>query len=488
MLIVPVGLQESEVRRQPWVSIAIMALMVAGFAFLGPPSQGEGWGDRVEGKIRLLENFLLEHPYLNASPEVAPLLSAGARAEVRRRQTEDPSRSASLPAYVLEGQEQELRTLESGLRDTLREAPSWRFGFIPSRPRLVDAVTSMFLHAGWLHLIGNLLFFFATGPFLGDVYGRVLFSGLYLSSGVVAAYVQASQTPDSFVPLIGASGAIAGIMGAFLVRLGTTRIRFVFLPIVFLPFIRLSFGMRAAFVLPLWFAGQAALAAEAPAGANVAFWAHIGGFVFGMASALLVKVTRREERWVNPGIQSEISWTQHPALVRAGDARRAGDFQAATREIARVVREQPGSLDALRLAFDIALDAGRADEAVGVADRLLALYVRQGEIQLARGLVFDAMNRARDAFTPRFGLAASRFLEREGETHEALEIAEDVASRFPADASALQALVRIAAIERRIGNGEGVDRAFDRARRHPLCSPEWEEALVAAGRRPESRR
>jgi membrane associated rhomboid family serine protease len=488
MLIVPVGLQDSEVRRQPWVSIAIMALMVAGFAILGPPSRGEGWGDRVEGGIRLLENFLLEHPYLNASPDVEPLLSTGARAEVRRRREENQAHAATLPPFVLEGQEQELKTLESQLRETLGEAPAWRYGFVPAKPRLVDAVTSMFLHGGWLHLVGNLLFFFATGPFLEDVYGRVLFTGLYFSSGVVAAFVQASQTPESCVPLIGASGAIAGVMGAFLVRLGTSRIRFVFLPIVFLPFIRVSFRMRAAFVLPLWFAGQAALAAEAPATSNVAFWAHIGGFVFGMASAILIKVTRLEERWVDPGIQKEISWTQHPALVRAGDARRFGDFATAAREIAMVLREQPGNLDALRLAFDVALDAGRADEAIGVADRLLALYVRQGEAQLARALVFDAMNRARDAFTPRFGLAAARFLEKEGETRDALSLDEEVASRFPVDASALQALVRIAAIERRDGNDEGVERAFDRARRHPLYSSEWEQALMAARRRPESGR
>jgi len=487
MLIVPVGLKDSEVRRRPWVSIVVMGLMGAAFALFGPPHRGEGWGDRVEGRIRLLESFLLEHAHLRPSPDVAALLSDGTREEVRRRREEGAGGAASALPFLRESQELELRTLENGVREALREAPSWRYGFIPARPRLVDALTSMFLHGGWLHLIGNLLFFFATGPFLEDVYGRVAFSGLFLSSGVMAAYVQASQTPDSWIPCIGASGAIAGVMGAFLVRLGTSRIRFLFLPILVLPFIRVPFTMRAAIVLPLWFTEQAVLASEAPEDSEVAFWAHIGGFVFGMAFAGLVRAVRLEERWVEPGIQKEISWSQDPAVLRASEARHSGKLEQASREIASVVRAHPDDIDALRLAFDVALDAGRAEEAIRTADRLLPLYVRKGEAQLARALVFDAMNRARGAFTARFGLAAGRFLEKDGETEIALELEEEVASRFPADPSALPALVRIAAIRSRAGDGDAVRRTLERARQHPHFSREWEEAIRSAGGPPGAR-
>lgn len=482
MLIVPVGLQNSEVRRRPWVSIVVMGLMAAAFALFGPPSRGEGWGDRVEARIRLLESFLLEHAHLRPSPDIQSLLSDGVREEVRRRREQEPGGAAPALPFLLEGQELELRILENGVRAALREAPSWRYGFLPARPHLLDALTSMFLHGGWLHLIGNLLFFFATGPFLEDVYGRTAFSGLFLSSGVVAAYVQAVQTPDSWVPCIGASGAIAGVMGAFLVRLGTSRIRFLFLPILVLPFLRVPFTMRAAIVLPLWFTEQAVLASEAPAESGVAVWAHIGGFVFGMAFAGLVKAIRLEERWVDPGIQKEISWSQDPAVLRASEARHSGDLERAAREIAAAVREHPEDIDALRLAFDIALDAGRAEEAIRTADRLLSLYVRNGEAQLARALVFDAIARARGAFTARFGLAAGRFLEKDGETELALELEEEVASRFPADPSALPALVRIAAIRSRTGDADAVRRTLERAQQHPLFSRDWEEAILSAKR------
>ncbi|MCM3876772.1 MAG: rhomboid family intramembrane serine protease [Thermoanaerobaculia bacterium] len=482
MLILPVGLENSEVRRQPWVSIAIIGLMIAGFLVLGPPSWGSEWGLRVESQVRAIEDFLLQHPHLAASPDIEPLLSDGVRVELERLRISGTGVETGFLSFVLEGKKHELKILEGELRSGLKEAPAWRFGFVPARPNVADAITSMFLHGGWLHLVGNLLFFFAMGPFLEDVYGRVLFTLLYFSAGIAAALVHGAQSSGSQVPLIGASGAIAGVMGAFLVRLGTSRIRFLFLPIVFLPFIRVRFAMRAAVVLPFWFAEQALLAAKVPEGpGGVAFWAHIGGFVFGIAAAVLIRAARLEERWVDPAIQKEISWSQHPALVRAGEARFGRNFETAQRELATVLREQPDNVDALRLAFDLALDEHRGPDAVRAADRLLPVYLRMGEAQLARALVFDVMGAARESLTPRFGVAAARFLEKEGETAEALDLDETVASRFPTDPAALQALVRIVAMRRERGDEAGLARALETARRHPNFSPEWEVAFHAGG-------
>ncbi len=482
MLILPIGLENTEIRRQPWVSIAIMLLMMAGFLVLGPPSWGSDWSDRVEARVRAIEDFLLEHPHLAASPDIESLLSDGARVELERRRASGTTAGTGLSTFVLDGKKPELSMLEEQLRSDLREAPAWRLGFVPARPNVVDALTSLFLHGGWLHLIGNLVFFFAMGPFLEDVYGRIFFTLLYLSSGVVAAYVHAANSFGSQVPLIGASGAIAGIMGAFLVRLGTSRIRFLFLPILFLPFIRVRFAMRAAVVLPFWFAEQALLAAEVREGTGgVAFWAHIGGFAFGIAAALLIRGARLEERWVDPVIQNQISWSQHPALVRAAEARFAGSYETARRELAPVLREQPDNVDALRLAFDLALDERRGPEAIRAADRLLPVYVRMEESQLARALVFDALGGARESLTPRFGVAAARFLEKMGETAEALDLDEEVASRFPSDPAALQALFRIVAMRRERGDDVGLARSLERARRHPQFSPEWELVFQACG-------
>lgn len=486
MLVIPVGLENSEVRRRPWVSLAITGLVVAAFLLLGPPEWGGDWSDRVEARARAVEDYLLEHPYLAVAPDIEPLLSDGVRAELSRRRAYGSGSGTGLLSFVVDGQGHELKTLENGVRAGLEEAPAWRYGFVPARSNVFDAITSMFLHGGWLHVIGNLLFFFAMGPFLEDVYGRVLFTLLYFSAGVAAAYVHAANFPASHAPLIGASGAIAGVMGAFLIRLGTSRIRFLFLPIVLLPFIRVPFRVRAAIVLPLWFAEQALLATEAPdTQGGVAVWAHIGGFAFGAAAAALIRLARIEERWVDPKINQQISWQQHPALTRASQVRfeNAG---AAEKELSAVLRDQPDDLDALRMAYDVAMESGDRTEAIRRADRLFSVYVRRGESQLARELVFDAMRKARESFPARFALAAARFLEREGETNDALALDEDVASRFPDDPAALLALVRIAAIKRGFGDEAAVARTLERARRHLRFSPEWEAALLV-GDQPRGR-
>src|SRR5207253_315943 len=95
----------------------------------------------------------------------------------------------------------------------------------------IRAVTSMFVHSGWLHLIGNMLFFFAAGPFLEDVYGRVLFTLLYFLSGFAAIGAHVWQNPGSLAPVVGASGAVAGVLGAFLIRFARSKIQFLWLPI-----------------------------------------------------------------------------------------------------------------------------------------------------------------------------------------------------------------------------------------------------------------
>ena len=91
------------------------------------------------------------------------------------------------------------------------------------------------MHAGWLHLIGNMLFLFLSGPFVEDLYGRPLFAALYLAPAVAGAGAFAAGASHSATTLVGASGAIAGVMAAFLVRLGGRRIEFLVVPIPIVP-------------------------------------------------------------------------------------------------------------------------------------------------------------------------------------------------------------------------------------------------------------
>jgi len=155
---------------------------------------------------------------------------------------------------------------------------------------IVGIVTSMFLHAGWLHLLGNMLFLWIFGNNVEDRLGSILFAAFYLAGGIAAALTQVAIDPQSSVPLVGASGAIAAALGAYIVLFPGARI----LSLVFLGFFYQLLEVPAIIVLGFWFglqllSGFAAFDAETAQG-GVAFFAHIGGFVFGLVIGLLLRI------------------------------------------------------------------------------------------------------------------------------------------------------------------------------------------------------
>jgi membrane associated rhomboid family serine protease len=142
-------------------------------------------------------------------------------------------------------------------------------------------VTHMFLHGGWFHLIGNMWFLWIFGNNVEDSMGHVRFAVFYLISGLVAAGLQAAFNPASPIPMVGASGAIGGVMGAYVVLYPRVRVHL----LLWLGFYVTTVAVPAAFMLLYWLAiqligGATSLGAE---GGGVAFWAHVGGFVAGAA-------------------------------------------------------------------------------------------------------------------------------------------------------------------------------------------------------------
>ena len=148
----------------------------------------------------------------------------------------------------------------------------------------VTILTAMFMHAGWMHIIGNMVFLWAFGPEIEDAMGRPRYLAFYLLCGVVASVAQIAAMRDSTVPNLGASGAIAGVMGAFLITYPRDRIR----TVLFFGFFFRVTVIPAALLIGLWFVTQ--LFSQLGAGVHtqsggVAYLAHVGGFVFGAGTA-----------------------------------------------------------------------------------------------------------------------------------------------------------------------------------------------------------
>ena len=144
-------------------------------------------------------------------------------------------------------------------------------------------LTAMFMHGSWSHIVGNMVFLWAFGPQIEDAMHPLRYSGFYLVGGLVAMLAQVVASPDSAVPCLGASGAIAAVMGAFLVIYPRDEIRSLWF---FLFFVRVTF-IPAAVLIGVWFLIQlfsVGSVATVQTG-GVAYLAHIGGFVFGVAAA-----------------------------------------------------------------------------------------------------------------------------------------------------------------------------------------------------------
>ncbi len=156
---------------------------------------------------------------------------------------------------------------------------------ISSGHGLITIITAMFMHAGWLHIIGNMVFLWAFGPEIEDAMGRMRYLAFYLLGGVVAMVAQVAGSPSSTVPCLGASGAIAAVMGAFIVLYPRDRIRTL---VWFLIFIRISY-IPAVLLIGVWFVIQlldVGSVANVQTG-GVAYLAHVGGFLFGVLTARL---------------------------------------------------------------------------------------------------------------------------------------------------------------------------------------------------------
>jgi membrane associated rhomboid family serine protease len=156
---------------------------------------------------------------------------------------------------------------------------------ITSGHHLITILTAMFMHGSWSHIIGNMVFLWAFGPEIEDAMGRGRYLAFYLLGGVIAMLAQVVADPHSTVPNLGASGAIAAVMGAFIVTYPRDRIKslliiFIFVKVTFIP---------AALLIGFWFLTQlvhaGAVARVNVQTGGVAYLAHVGGFIFGAVTA-----------------------------------------------------------------------------------------------------------------------------------------------------------------------------------------------------------
>ena len=444
MLLIPIGRDDEEIRRHAWISYAIIALNLVAFILVGMATR-RSVVDGLEQKWKTAIEFYVTHPYLEPPPKLVQALPDGAIALIRARMAGRP-----LPPPETVSQDQaKLDRFVSEADSAIAELPYQRFGYVPAEGKTHTLLTSMFVHAGFLHLLGNMLFFFLSGPFIEDVFGRPVFAGLYFGGGIIAALMFAARTTESTIPLVGASGAIAAVMGAYLVRFFRSKVELLFVPFLWRPMLHFRFFLPAFVVLPLWF-GQQLWEMQSESGSGVAFSAHVGGFVFGVMFAGALGAMRFEQKFVDPMVTKQTTWKMDDRLARAIAAHQVGNDDEAKKELAAVLRDEPRNVDALRTALDIATAEGDWSNGDSIAARMLSVYIEEKHIDAARELIAD-FTAERGTRIPKFLSRAAGFVERLGERDWALMLYERLYDADPVGPSAVGTLVKTSALLRATG-------------------------------------
>jgi membrane associated rhomboid family serine protease len=173
-----------------------------------------------------------------------------------------------------------------------------RYGIVPDHLALSSVVTSMFIHGGFLHILGNMWFLWIFGRGVEDILGHGKFLFLYFACGIAAAFAHVLLNSNSTVPTVGASGAIAGVMGAYLIKFPRAHIVTLVFIIIFLT----TVDLPAAFLLLYWFAiqffnGVGSVGYSQASSGDVAWFAHVGGFLTGMGLILILPTKQRARPW-----------------------------------------------------------------------------------------------------------------------------------------------------------------------------------------------
>lgn len=269
-LVLPIG-HDQPVYDRPWLTIALIAACTVIFA--GTSLYALGVEEEMDQAAGEIDDVLTAHPYAHLSFTVDGLPEGIAGVIIPLIDTR--------PDRVQAEGDAELEAAMVRFVDAMNHHPVLRFGYRPGAPRVSAAVAHIFMHGGIFHLLGNMLFLWVAGGLLECFWRRWAFVVLYLGAAAAGLLAHHISDPTSLAPVVGASGAIAGLIGAFVVCYPRSRIKLAYVGlIVFKPIYGVK-DIPAWLVIPIW-AGTELLYAVLDFQDGTAYWAHVGGFACGL--------------------------------------------------------------------------------------------------------------------------------------------------------------------------------------------------------------
>jgi tetratricopeptide (TPR) repeat protein len=325
-------------------------------------------------------------------------------------------------------------------------------------------------------------FLWLAGAILEDTWGRLIYPIFYLVAGVAALQIHAWFNPGSMVPTLGASGAVAAAMGAFLVRFPKTKIEVaVILGVRSLINLLMGQGIRinaaAYWLLPAWLLTEVFSGYLVGKSSGVAHWAHVGGFAFGAVAALALRHSGLEHR-ANMVIEAKVSWTADPAIVKATEEMEQGKLDAAVATLRNFLGAKPDSVEGCRLlqqAYWRKNDIASYRETMA---KLIELQLQSQNLEAAWQDYEDFKNGGREELPANVWLELCRAVESQGNYERAVSEYDRLATAFPAERPALLALLAAGRLSLKNLNrpGEAL-RFYEAAAKSSVPHLDWESNI-----------
>ena len=450
-MLIPLRHENMEGRRWPVISIALVLLNLGIFlATRGQIDTENPLRPEVRAHILLLA---ATHPELSQPPNIEELVT-----QYKIKHPDIWKEAQSQTRDVADAWDARMRMIEDPAtlqREMDSLAEQWaafeksgfleKYAFVPAHPSAISYVTANFLHGSWLHLIGNMWFLWLAGAILEDTWGRIIYPLFYLTAGVAALQFHAWLHHGSTVPTLGASGAVAALMGAFLIRFPKTKIE-----------VALVFGLRSIsnlalgkgirfkaasyWLLPMWLVMEIFSGATSGQYSGVAHWAHVGGFIFGAVVALSLRYSGLEHQ-ANAAIEAKVTWTADPALVQATEQMERGKLDEALASLEGYVATKPDSLEAYTLLPQIYWRKNDVPRYYTSIIKLCQLHLKALDHDAAWQDYQEYKNAGGDRMPAATWLELCRLAEGQQKYELAVTEYEHLAKTYPAERPSLLALL-----------------------------------------------
>ena len=478
-MLIPIKHENMTARRWPLVTFSLIAINTA--VFLGTiQSLNDQQKQLSELKLHIVV-LAASHPELNLTPEAEELVhqvrdlypkSWQELERPNRAPVDSWDRSLRVDEDTASLQSQ-MDSLTAQLAQAKSTSITERYAFIPAHPRALSYLTANFLHGGWLHLIGNMWFLWLAGFVLEDFWGRSLYTAFYLAAGSAALVVDRWFNAHSLVPTLGASGAVAALMGAFLVRFPKMRIE-----MLWLAFVRFRFKAPAYYLLPAWLLTEVFYGSLFGHASGVAHWAHVGGFLFGAIGALALRYSGLEHR-AHQQIEEKLTLACDPEIHRASELIDAGQLDQAEEVLKSYVGEHPDSFDGWNLLRQIYQRRNDQTAYRAALTEICALHLKAKEEELAAKAYAEFLSAGGESLPAALWFELARSLEARNEFRAAVEEYEKLACRYPSERQSVQAQIAAARVYlKRLNQPGRALELYQAAAQSPVPHLDWEQVIA----------